>query len=159
MWGWEWYQPTTLMGRPVISANLCGSQGALGTERQREELYVQGKTAEFYKFLMSQQNSRSLWRGGKTVQGADGSLFPSTIRSHCCRSKLDSVCMWQQTPSQQLLKPASPSVCGQEAPQCSTWSLADLSSSTQPPCCTATPLYKHTAVLPVTKYKTMIKNL
>lgn len=66
MWGWEWYQPTTLMGRPVISANLCGSQGALGTERQREELYIQGKTAEFYKFLMSQQNSRSLWRGGKT---------------------------------------------------------------------------------------------
>lgn len=23
MCGWEWYQPTTLMGRPVISANLC----------------------------------------------------------------------------------------------------------------------------------------
>lgn len=30
MWGWEWYQPTTLMGRPVISANLCGGQGAFG---------------------------------------------------------------------------------------------------------------------------------
>lgn len=27
IWGWEWYQPTTLMGRPVSSANLCVCQG------------------------------------------------------------------------------------------------------------------------------------
>lgn len=60
MWGWEWYQPTTLMGRPVISANLCGGQGAFGTNRQRKELYVQrkelyvqGKTAVLKGFPIS----------------------------------------------------------------------------------------------------------
>lgn len=128
MWGWEWYQPTTLMGRPVISANLCVGQGAFGTNRQRENSRV------LTGFPVSQQNSRSLWRSdNKQCRELMGASSPAPSGVTAAEANWILFAGGNKQPF---------SSCPRQHPECvqrrgssvQHLHFADLPSSTQPPC-------------------------
>jgi len=48
------------MGRPVISANLCVSQGAFETDIANGRSFLYKKNIVLKEFFISQQNSTSL---------------------------------------------------------------------------------------------------
>lgn len=97
MWGWEWYQPTTLMGRPVISANLCVSQGAFETSRANGSFFHKEKQESFKRAShQPTEFQMPLRRGDKTCsRKLMEASSPALAGCHCCRSKLDFVGTWQ----------------------------------------------------------------
>lgn len=144
-----------------FSQPVCKSR-CFWHQQQMEEVFLYKENQQSFKRVSHQSTEFQIplegWQA--TWQEADRSLFRSTSRCHCCRSKWGLFACGSKWHGSKLSKTAFLSVCKEEVFQGTMLGnrLVNISSPTMSPYWNPTLAPKSTSVLPVTKYKEITKN-